>query len=45
MPVVPAPVVSPKTRFRKVRVPMWAVVRRPQSSPMGLSGAWLVVEV
>ncbi|HXR45558.1 MAG TPA: hypothetical protein VN759_12150 [Pseudolysinimonas sp.] len=37
-PVVPAPLVSPNTFSRKVRVAMYAAVRRSQPSPIGLSG-------
>jgi hypothetical protein len=40
MPVVPVPLVSPKTRSWNVRVAAQAAVRRPQSSPIGLSGVW-----
>jgi hypothetical protein len=37
-PVVPAPLVSPNTFSRNVRVAMYAAVRRPQSAPIGFSG-------
>lgn len=36
-PVVPAPLVSWKTRARNVRVAVYAAVNRPQSSPNGFS--------
>src|SRR3954454_4562242 len=44
MPVVPAPLVSPKTRSWNVRVAAYAEVRRPQSSPIGFSAVPSVVE-
>ena len=37
-PVVPAPLVSPNTFSRNVRVAPYVFVRRPQSLPIGLSG-------
>jgi hypothetical protein len=45
MPVVPAPLVSPKTFSRNVRVAAYAAVRRPQSSPIGFLAEWSVVGV